>query len=322
MAAYAHNFVVSIIGPTGQPLREIQEANERTIRLPFESEYKIRLKNKNYVRAKVSVLIDGMDISPGRMFILAPNQTLDLERFIQDGDLNKGNKFKFVNREKGAATGEIQDPYSHKLGCVEVIFHKEQQSCFTTFTTTYPTWQSLLFDPNISVQGGGTLYACNTGAVGNSVVGSSIIGTSTNYHMSTNSVSNSSTTGGASGVAGGAVNCSTGAGAAAGMSLKSNSASTILDTLDLSPNQGGTAMGGESGQQFQDSWTWFNTEMPITISIKLRGLKQDEPKPTAPVLSEAQAIIERGLSAHATKQERDTAKAFLALMVQVQAHKG
>jgi len=126
MAAYAQKFVVSVLGPKDLPLREKSDSGDRSITLPFDSEYKLRLINKHQnLRARVQVKIDGMDVSPGREFILAAGQSLDLERFILDGDLAKGNKFKFMSLEKGAATGEIQDPTSALNGRIEVRFWRE-----------------------------------------------------------------------------------------------------------------------------------------------------------------------------------------------------
>jgi hypothetical protein len=84
----------------GRVLREQGD----TVTLPFGSEFSILLKNLNSVRAQVKVEVDGKDATDGTRLILAPNSTLELERFIRNGNLNAGNRFKFIER-----TGAIED---------------------------------------------------------------------------------------------------------------------------------------------------------------------------------------------------------------------
>jgi hypothetical protein len=258
MAAYAHGFVVSIIGPHGN-IREASDGNDRVARLPYESEYKIRIKNKNSLRAKVSVLVDGMDISPGRMFILAANETVDLERFIQDGDLDKGNKFKFVNAIKGAATGEIQDPHNPNLGVVEVRFYRE--------ITSYLTTSGI----------GGMLFGGSFGHLSvNNSGGSCVNGISNTGSANTSSASFKSQSG--------AANCTTAA-YHAGTPTMSGGVIGTSQPLDLPADKGGTAMGAESAQKFSEHYGWFSTELsPVAISIRLKGLKQAVVQPApAPI---------------------------------------
>jgi hypothetical protein len=78
----------------GKILRE----QSNLVTLPFGSEYTILLKNINSRRAMVKVSVDGQDATEGTRLILAPNSTLELERFIRNGNLNSGNKFKFIER--------------------------------------------------------------------------------------------------------------------------------------------------------------------------------------------------------------------------------
>lgn len=78
----------------GKILREDGEK----VYLPFGSEYKIVLKNLNSSKAQVKVFIDGEDVTNGAL-IVNPNTSIDLERFIGK-DLNKGNRFKFIERSE------------------------------------------------------------------------------------------------------------------------------------------------------------------------------------------------------------------------------
>jgi len=282
MAAYAHGFVVAIIGPTGKPIKEVNEVGTRTVRLPFDSEYKLRIKNNNHKRAKARVFIDGMDITPGRTFVLNANQELDLERFVVDGDLNKGNRFRFVNKEKGASTGEIQDPNSHQLGLVEVKFYREVDSPWwsnVTFTSTPPPppggWMYGAGGSGLTFNSADNLekYKNDSGGSLNTLRGMNIGTSDPNFH------------GGPGMPISGSAICTndlplTSAYHVSGDRLiQPDEASTGLgDTPSLHPLQseaGGTAMGSESNQKFHESFFTFPTvDSPITISIQLKGLKQ------------------------------------------------
>ena len=92
---YKSNFVCSLkVG--GKILRE----NSGTVSLPFGSEYGILLKNLNSRRAMVKVWVDGQDATEGTKLILPANGSLDLERFIKNGNLSSGNRFKFIERTR------------------------------------------------------------------------------------------------------------------------------------------------------------------------------------------------------------------------------
>jgi len=122
MMAYNQGCIASIIVDEN-PIREFNYKNQRTCRVPFGSEYSIRLKNKTSGRCLVSVFIDGTDVLNFHKLILRPNSDIDLERFIDD--LIQGRKFKFVSLEEGMKTGEIQDPSSKENGVVTIKFYKE-----------------------------------------------------------------------------------------------------------------------------------------------------------------------------------------------------
>lgn len=133
MMAYENKFVVSVL-VNGRPVREFNSSGKRTATVPFGSEYKIRLINKNNVRAKASVFIDGTDVLCGKKIVLGPYETVDLERFVDDAD--KGKKFKFISVEQGLQTGEIQDPYNSENGQITVEFSKELVANFMLGTPT------------------------------------------------------------------------------------------------------------------------------------------------------------------------------------------
>ena len=84
--------IVTAIKVGGKVLRE----NGDTVTLPFGSEYSILVKNLNSVRTQVTISVDGTDAA-GRL-VIGPNSSLELERFIRNGNLETGNRFKFIER--------------------------------------------------------------------------------------------------------------------------------------------------------------------------------------------------------------------------------
>lgn len=109
-------------------LREVKD----TVYVPFGSEYSILLKNLNTKRSILNIFVDGTNVVPGGL-VLNAGQEINLERSIVNGNLNKGNKFKFIER-----TGQIEAHRGVKLedGLIRVEFQYEQ-----TYQTPiyYPT---------------------------------------------------------------------------------------------------------------------------------------------------------------------------------------
>jgi hypothetical protein len=91
---YSPNKVVACLKVDGKVLREDGNA----VTLPFGSEYSVLIKNLNPVRIKVRVSVDGTDATEGLWLIVNPNDDLELERFIRNGNLQAGNRFKFIER--------------------------------------------------------------------------------------------------------------------------------------------------------------------------------------------------------------------------------
>lgn len=117
MMAYDSQFVICVLH-NGRVLRE---SNSGTIHMPFDSEYKVRLKNKHrFLRAKARVSIDGREVSNLGDFILQPGETLDLERFL-DHSMTDGHRFKFVP----LSDGRVADPTDHENGFIKVEFYRE-----------------------------------------------------------------------------------------------------------------------------------------------------------------------------------------------------
>lgn len=109
--------LAAAIKVAGKILREEKE----NVFLPFGSEFTIFLKNLNSKRAVVKVEIDGKPVDGGLGgFVIDANSTLELERFIRNGNLNEGNKFKFIQRNAAVEAGR-------GIGCEDGIVRIEFQ---------------------------------------------------------------------------------------------------------------------------------------------------------------------------------------------------
>jgi hypothetical protein len=114
------NQIIVLIKKDGQPLRETEG---KYVFLPFNSEYSIELKNQSWRRAVASIKIDGTDVLGGDEIIIPAYGAVNVERFITNGDLNKGRKLKFVP----LTDSKVQDPSSPENGLVEIECWFEKQ---------------------------------------------------------------------------------------------------------------------------------------------------------------------------------------------------
>lgn len=129
--------MVATIKANGKILREFND----TVYVPFGTEYSVLLKNLNTIRCIANVFLDGIDVVPGGLVILA-GQTVDLERWIKNGNLSEGNKFKFIER-----TAQIE---KHKgIGAEDGLVRIEFQ--FERAVTHYPN----IWNHNNTVYGNG-----------------------------------------------------------------------------------------------------------------------------------------------------------------------
>jgi hypothetical protein len=92
--------LVASIKVKGKILREFKD----TVYIPFASEYSILLKNLHTQRAVVNVYLDGENVVPGGL-VIDPGRSVDLERWIKNGNLSEGNKFKFIERTSAIEDG-------------------------------------------------------------------------------------------------------------------------------------------------------------------------------------------------------------------------
>lgn len=239
-------FVVSIIH-NDKPLREFSENGKRVCRIPFGSEYKIRIKNKSDRRALAALSIDGTDVlTGGKRVVLPAYGSVDIERFVDD--LTEGKRFKFISVEEGERTGAIQDPTSLDNGFIRVLIYPEKEPDYTwTLSST-----GVSVPPPLS--GGilrGMSFGADTLAFNSPVYGS---------------------------------NCSTNLEASRGMS---SGVTATLDACLITPqavpasDKGATVEGTTSNQEFRlDTSKWEVEETPVTFEILLRGPRSEQ-KPRA-----------------------------------------
>ena len=114
------NKFVGCVRVGGQILREFGDS----VRVPFGSEYELYFRNLENRKVKVSVSIDGTDVLEGRSLIIDPNSTAELTRFIKNGNLTSGNRFKFIEK-----TGKIQAHRGNKIedGLIRIEFEYEME---------------------------------------------------------------------------------------------------------------------------------------------------------------------------------------------------
>jgi len=113
------NKLVASLKANGKILREFKD----TVYIPFGSEYSFLLKNLHTQRAVVNIFIDGENIVEGGL-VLDPNREVNLERYIKNGNLTEGNRFKFIERTQAIEDG----PRGIKLedGLIRIEFQYEQ----------------------------------------------------------------------------------------------------------------------------------------------------------------------------------------------------
>jgi len=119
---YSNKLAVAVKA-SGKVLREFGDK----VYVPFGSEYTILIKNLNSVRVQVRVTIDGTDATEGTSLVIGANQELELQRFIKNGNLREGNRFKFIERTSKIENGPRGAKVDDGLIRIEYEFEKVVQ---------------------------------------------------------------------------------------------------------------------------------------------------------------------------------------------------
>lgn len=154
---YSDKFVLAI-KCGGQVLREDKD----TVHLPFGSEYSIYLKNLETRRAQVRVWIDGSEVTKDVNLVVSAGQAVDLERFIRNGNMKAGNRFKFIERIQAieehrgisAEDGLVRIEWQFEVPCV----YEKNPWVFTNYSHNPILYRSHDRIPCSSVDYGDTSY--------------------------------------------------------------------------------------------------------------------------------------------------------------------
>lgn len=112
--------LVVVVKCNGKILRE----RDDVVTLPFGAEYSLLFKNLESRRAVLDIFIDGKNVFGGHQLVINPNSEKEIERFLDDGNLNSGRKFKFIQK-----TQEIIDHRGDKVddGMIRIEYKYEAQ---------------------------------------------------------------------------------------------------------------------------------------------------------------------------------------------------
>jgi len=130
---YKDKFILSVLH-RGSPVKETGSRGSRKIAIPFGSEYKLRLKNKNDRSCAVKLTIDGSPVSNFGDFIVGSGATVDLERYVTDS-MSRGKRFKFVTLDHQ----DVDDPTRSDNGIIRAEFRLAKQ---TNGIKINPQWSS------------------------------------------------------------------------------------------------------------------------------------------------------------------------------------
>jgi len=125
--------LVASLKANGKILREFKD----TVYVPFGSEYSFLIKNLNTTRALVNIFIDGEDVIEGGL-VLSAGQEVDLERYVKNGNLSAGNKFKFIERTAAIENGPRGAKLEDGLIRIEFQYEKPRPVINLSNTLYYP----------------------------------------------------------------------------------------------------------------------------------------------------------------------------------------
>lgn len=249
-----------------------KESDDGMVLLPFGSEYALRLKNKLRKRAVADVFIDGRLTAKG--IVIEANGTVDLERFVEDGNLSEGKKFKLVRINDP----KVEQPNDSENGIIEVNFYPEKDApviektviheykhdcwhhnhnhtyvwdCNICYPKNVPMWGQVTYTGGIqciTTSGSGSITLTNTNLTGGTV-GQDI---SNNSGMPMNAAYSAES-----------ANLNVGADL-----TKSFTASNSIG------EDAATVQGSNSLQKFSSVFIDVDRSNPVTLRLKVKGLSK------------------------------------------------
>lgn len=129
---YSNRFVACVL-VKGQPVKELSNGE---VHIPFDSEYALRLRNKNDRRAVVKIYIDGENVSGGG-YVIPANDFIDIKRHH-----DKDRAFKFVSLDSPDAVdhGKNGPNPDKQKGLIEARFYLEKERKYTP-PPVYPIYR-------------------------------------------------------------------------------------------------------------------------------------------------------------------------------------
>lgn len=145
------NMLAAAVKANGKFLREFGDK----VYVPFGQEYSLFIRNMASVRAQVKVSIDDQDVLNGSSLVVDSNGSINIERYLKD--LDKGNKFKFIERTKS-----VEDHRGAKVadGLIRIEFQFERK-VYPTLYRNPPVWSDPGYKPEHTWYGtrlGGQLW--------------------------------------------------------------------------------------------------------------------------------------------------------------------
>ena len=136
-----NNKLAVALKANGKVLREFKD----TVYVPFGTEYTIFIKNLNTVRASVTIEVDGQAATENVSLIINPKEELELTRFIKNGNLTTGNRFKFIER---SANIEQHRGVGVEDGLIRIEFEFERElQQMVTLKNSKPWWDQKIGSP-------------------------------------------------------------------------------------------------------------------------------------------------------------------------------
>ena len=116
---FSNSFVVCIL-VDGKPQKELANG---TVKVPFDTEYAVRLRNKNSRRAVAHIYIDGEKVSGGG-YIIPAKDHVDIKRH---NDKDRAFKFVSLDSEEAVDFGKNGPNPDKVKGTIEVRVHLEKE---------------------------------------------------------------------------------------------------------------------------------------------------------------------------------------------------
>lgn len=165
---HCNNVVVALVDDNKKPIREhepkklgssplhrekgISPGRSCRVLMPFDTEFKILIKNKNDCRVSLDIEIDGATVSRNGL-ILGAHETHYIERSV-----DVAHKFKFVPSDHE----DVADPDNLENGNVVVRVWKEKDNSYDIYKYQPPAQPRRLWDPPYNPWGTPyTPYWCN-----------------------------------------------------------------------------------------------------------------------------------------------------------------